>query len=406
MPLDPSIYSQIDTRAPERLSEIFNPIRRDEQRNSLADLANQREIRSQQVQQGRQEMAAYPAQQEAAKRKALFDQQTQIGGVLTKLQQSIAMGNVSDDAIRQQAMQAKQYGIPDAVIQQTFGSYLQTPAEQRASMAQGHVTDYNKWFETNNPKPVFSEAGGGFVTPPNAQNPTGKVVVPTGFTPKQNVRDFNQPFMPDGSPNKAYQDYQRSLKPTDLSGKPPSGYRYTKTGDLQAIPGGPADIKEQQKSSVQETGRENVSTVVAQLRDAYGQLKEGGGITDPTAGAMRNVGAGVASSGLGQATGRMFGTQNQSKRNEILMTRPALLQHIMKATGMSAKQMDSNAELKLWLATATDPTLDIAANMNALDNIEKTYGIGGRAAPNGAHGGYDQDKEARYQAWKAQQGAR
>jgi hypothetical protein len=45
----------------------------------------------------------------------------------------------------------------------------------------------------------------------------------------------------------------------------------------------------------------------------------------------------------------------------------------MKATGMSAKQMDSNAELKLWLATATDPTLDVESNRKALDNIEKKY---------------------------------
>ena len=131
------------------------------------------------------------------------------------------------------------------------------------------------------------------------------------------------------------------------------------------------------KSSTQELGRENVSTVIAQLRDAYGQLQTGGGITDPNASSASNLTAGVASSGLGQATGRLFGTQNQSKRNEILMTRPALLAHIMRATGMSAKQMDSNTELKLWLSTATDPTLDISANMQALDNIEKTYGLAG-----------------------------
>ena len=46
----------------------------------------------------------------------------------------------------------------------------------------------------------------------------------------------------------------------------------------------------------------------------------------------------------------------------------------MKATGMSAKQMDSNAELKLYLATATDPTLDVASNKRALDMIETLYG--------------------------------
>jgi hypothetical protein len=52
----------------------------------------------------------------------------------------------------------------------------------------------------------------------------------------------------------------------------------------------------------------------------------------------------------------------------------------MKATGMSAKQMDSNAELKLYLATATDPTLDVATNKRALDMILSLYG-GGNVKP-------------------------
>jgi hypothetical protein len=48
---------------------------------------------------------------------------------------------------------------------------------------------------------------------------------------------------------------------------------------------------------------------------------------------------------------------------------------IMKATGMSAKQIDSNAELKLWLSTATDPTKSYEANIAALQNIENLYGV-------------------------------
>ena len=48
----------------------------------------------------------------------------------------------------------------------------------------------------------------------------------------------------------------------------------------------------------------------------------------------------------------------------------------MKATGMSAKQMDSNAELKLWLSTATDPTKGYEANIEALNNIASKYGSG------------------------------
>lgn len=124
------------------------------------------------------------------------------------------------------------------------------------------------------------------------------------------------------------------------------------------------------------TGRETVSTVVSSLRDSYDKLSASGGITDPSKGTLSNIGAAIGSSGIGQIAGRAVGTENQSLRNTIAQTRPLLMNAIKQATGMSAKQMDSNVELKLWLATATDPTLDIKANMNALDNIEKLYGLG------------------------------
>jgi hypothetical protein len=161
------------------------------------------------------------------------------------------------------------------------------------------------------------------------------------------------------------------------AGKPPSGYRFTKTGDLEQIPGGPAD----QKTQKQLEGGGTVDSVVASLRDQYDQLSAGGGITNPDEGSIGNIGAGIASSGIGQATGRLFGTKNQSNRNTIAQQRPMLLQAIMKATGMSAKQMDSNVELKLYLATATDPTLDVAANRRALDKIEELFGSGKTAVP-------------------------
>jgi hypothetical protein len=51
------------------------------------------------------------------------------------------------------------------------------------------------------------------------------------------------------------------------------------------------------------------------------------------------------------------------------------LQAIKNATGMSAKQMDSNAELQMYLRSATDPTIDIQANLQALDNLESMFGV-------------------------------
>jgi hypothetical protein len=156
------------------------------------------------------------------------------------------------------------------------------------------------------------------------------------------------------------------------TGRIPAGYRKTADG-LEPIPGGPADAKAQAAANLKASGATDVDLAIGTLRDAYDRLEKGGGITSTGKGNLDNAGAWIASSGLGQTAGKMFGTNNQSARNDIAMTRPALLAALMKATGMSAKQMDSNAELKLWLATATDPTLDVESNRRALANIEKKY---------------------------------
>ena len=138
-----------------------------------------------------------------------------------------------------------------------------------------------------------------------------------------------------------------------------------------------------------EEGRQSVDAQVASLRDLYTQLQESGGITDTNNTGMENLSAGAASSGAGQAMGRLFGTKNQSLRNQIAQSRPLLLQAIKNATGMSAKQMDSNVELKMYLAAATDPTLDVQANLAALDNLSKLYGLGNASQTGGASGTFD-----------------
>ena len=158
------------------------------------------------------------------------------------------------------------------------------------------------------------------------------------------------------------------------AGRAPVGYRYTADGNgMEVIPGGPADLKAQALDANKAAGAADVDLAVGTLRDAYDRLDQGGGITNTNKGTLDNIVAGASSSAPGQMVGKMLGTKNQSARNEIEMTRPALLAALMKATGMSAKQMDSNAELKLWMRTATDPTLDVQANRAALSKIEQKY---------------------------------
>lgn len=102
----------------------------------------------------------------------------------------------------------------------------------------------------------------------------------------------------------------------------------------------------------------------------YLKLNDMGGIVNADKSTLANIGARVASSDIGQFFGRTAGTDEQTLRNEIEMTRPLLLQAVKQATGMSAQQMNSNVELQLFLKAATDPkSADFQSNMKAIDNI-------------------------------------
>jgi hypothetical protein len=389
MAIDAGIYNQLKYPDPNGLSGMLDTYQQGKEhqvdrKNKLAELAQEQQLQGFKIAAAKRAEAAIPQQQADAQRQREAEYMRGVSRDISNNPQN------ADALLQKYAQDAPQQGVnPEHItwLAQDL-STAKDPAEL-ADKAYFHSLDEKQQAEYQSKKrlqssgadEVFKEVEGSDGKMYGITKSGKTIPLAVGgqqISGKVAPIDYNKPFNADGSPNLAFQRYQQSLKPQkDDNTKPPAGYRFTDNGDLQAIPGGPADIKEQAKSSAQETGRENVSSTIAQLRDAYTQLNNSGGITDPNAGTGHNIIAGIGSSGVGQFTGRMLGTQNQSKRNEILMTRPSLLQHIMKATGMSAKQMDSNAELKLWLSTATDPTLDIAANINALDNLERVYGLSG-----------------------------
>lgn len=320
------------------------------------------------------------------------------------------------DAQAQRAAKAQQ----EQARQQALANFPDPPEDAPEHVKQAvrgfkaGLLPFEKVLEAMKPDEYLSAAPGSAVI--NRRTGQSTMTVPQQ-APKV---DVNKPFTqgPDGAiiPNLPYQAYERSLKEkparvgsagsaaqavpstpdgggedqaalTRRFGKAGAGYRWKEDGSQEAIPGGPADQKAQAKAA----GEGTVDNVAAGLRVHYDNLDKSGGITNPEKGALENLPAAISSSGVGQVAGRMFGTQNQSARNSIAMTRPMLMQAIMKATGMSSKQMDSNAELKLWIATATDPTLDVRANREALDRIESLYGSdasGAKQSSGAAPGGW------------------
>lgn len=123
-----------------------------------------------------------------------------------------------------------------------------------------------------------------------------------------------------------------------------------------------------------EIGRKQVSDVVNAMKDSYNTLDSMKSIVNTNNTAGQNLSAAARQSGVGQALGSAVGTKEQSIRNEIKTQLPSLINSIRSATGMSAKAMDSNAELQFYLAMATNPKKDIQSNMRALENIEKMFG--------------------------------
>jgi hypothetical protein len=190
---------------------------------------------------------------------------------------------------------------------------------------------------------------------------------PEGGNYKGSLNDFKNQMTP----------YQKAhlgiLAANQGQSRVPMGYRMTSDGGLEPIPGGPAD----QKAQTVNVGRETVNTLATGLKDQYNLLKDTGGITSKNESIFSNIPAYISSSSLGQGTGKLLGTANQSARNTISQSRPLLLQAIAKATGMSSKQMDSNTELQMYLKAATDPSLDYEANIYALDQLQSLYGMGG-----------------------------
>jgi hypothetical protein len=213
--------------------------------------------------------------------------------------------------------------------------------------------------------------------------------------PTKEMQNYNFAKTPEGGNYKGtfneykneMDEYQRKhlgiLAGNQAQSRVPMGYRMKQDGTLEAIPGGPAD----QKAQTVNAGRDTVDTLITGLKDKYNFLKDSGGITSTSQGAMTNVPAYLSSSVLGQTLGKTFATENQSARNTIAQSRPLLLQAIARATGMSSKQMDSNTELQMYLKAATDPTLDYEANTFALNQLQTLYGLGGNAPTGGGGGG-------------------
>lgn len=112
-------------------------------------------------------------------------------------------------------------------------------------------------------------------------------------------------------------------------------------------------------------------SIINEMRKSYDTLDKRGGIVNSEKGLFNNLPAAVQSSQFGQQIQRITGTANQTERSNLEMARPLLLQSLAQALGMGVRQLDNVKEFEMYLKAATDPTMDVAANKQALDRLEQ-----------------------------------
>jgi len=179
-------------------------------------------------------------------------------------------------------------------------------------IAGGHL-DLARYNAT---KPVFSEAAGGFITTPTAQNPTSTII----------------PL---------------------------------------------ANPEATTKGKVVTQGKNDVSSLATLMGNSYQKLNDLKGITSTGRSSRSNLAASAGSSMMGQFVGGALGTEEQAERDFIKSQRPLLVQAIVKSTGITAGQINSNNELKNLLDAATDPSKGYETNIRTLNELNKRFGLGG-----------------------------
>lgn len=123
-------------------------------------------------------------------------------------------------------------------------------------------------------------------------------------------------------------------------------------------------------------GKERLDSILSDISSQYDMLKEKGGAVSESGSTIGNVGAYLANTGIGQEFGKAIGSEEQTIRNNIASKRPLISQAIMQATGMSAKQLDSNAELQNFLKSVGDPTASYESVKKTFADLSKNFGLG------------------------------
>lgn len=119
-----------------------------------------------------------------------------------------------------------------------------------------------------------------------------------------------------------------------------------------------------------------ISIQLWKMADNYEKLFEMGAIKSTERGSFSNAMLAIRTSKFGQTTGRIFGTMEQEKRDEINNAIPLILQEMRKASDTGTKAIDSEKELAFYLQAVSSPNQLYESSIAAIALMDMTYGDG------------------------------
>lgn len=197
---------------------------------------------------------------------------------------------------------------------------------------------------------------------------TAKTVPLTGENPSLQNVPVNA-FTPMAAPTNAF------------AAPPPVAAPVAQTAPLPPVPPMTVEQPLTVGTKKQAVGQSNVETTLGKMMEKYNRLDALEAIPSAKRGVLANAAAYAAGTAAGQEVEKVRATPAQTERDELKSLRRALLKDIMAATGASAKELDSNFELKSMLESLSDETMSIDSVRRIIADLSARYGKGAIKAP-------------------------
>ncbi len=277
-------------------------------------------------------------------------------------------------AVRAQALAA---GIAEADFDAYASRFLAAPVEQRRALLANELAttpEGLKLLERFTPAYDMQNAGG-FIVPVQTNPLAPGATPPRPITVTADPTKYTDIPTPEGI-TRVYADGRSEI----LRGPTGNPLMPAPTPQQQQ-----ADAEAQAEEESKARARQDVSNTLDSMMTEYDTLYGLGAMVSTDRNAAQNLGAAVGASLPGRVAGRALGSDAQTARDNIAAALPQIMLGLQTASGLSATQLNSNAELQFFKGVLGNPDASYQTVVDAIARFRRfadsLLGGGGNAAP-------------------------